>query len=314
MADILEQDDEDKAFDAAFQSETSATEVTKGKDKEAEKPGAKIPEPEPKAKKEAPKDAANPPEDGKSEAELTAPEYVQISKEDWEATKASAVKTEAQLAKAFGTMGQMQQVINALKDATAKGEAVELTDDVVAEIKADYPDLAAPLLKALQKALNGQRGTGKADDKKGQDAAKDKISDSAELIDQALAKREIEALEEDFPHWRDIVGATAKGVQPDPENPYRKWLSTQSPEYQKKVNETNSSAVVRKSIEKFQTDTAAPAPKPAPAQTPPKKPPPPDTSRQDRIKGAIQPRGDGGSPARQTEEDPFEEGFRTGRD
>lgn len=232
-----------------------------------------------------------------------APKYVQVTQEEWDSLKATAGKTaaiEQQLSKVFGTMGNMQQVVTKLQASTPAGMTVELPKDVVSELEKDFPELAPHMRSALEKALKGIRGTGT------QAETPEQTDRWRQMIQEASVKYQMEALEEDHSNWREIVGTVDAEGKHDPNNDFRKWLATQTAEYQAKVNNANSAAVVSKAIERFLAAKAAPAPK---AQTPAPK----IVARQAAIRAAVQPRGDGGQPASSTTvADAFNEGFRGG--
>lgn len=231
-------------------------------------------------------------------AEPVKPKYIRMTEEQFERLSAAAEKTvshEQQLSKAFGTIGNMQKVINKLQSDTPRGIKVEVPKDAFAKMARDFPELAEQNKEALEAALKGITGVGSADAEV--DPAK-----IERLIVEANVKREIEALEDQYPDWRTIVGhvdiATA---QPDPNNPFRKWLATKDVGYQARINGTNSASVIGRAIRTFRAETK-PAPKPAPdlnAQL-----------RQARMREAVQPKGDGGQPKpRNTANDEFEAGF-----
>lgn len=116
---------------------------------------------------------------------------------------------------------------------------------------------------------------------------------------------QLEQLEDLHPTWREIVGTVDSDGKHDSNNEFRKWLGTQPAEYQHKINHANSASVVSRAIDKFNAAKATP-PK---AETPAPK----IAARNDRIRAAIQPRGDGGQPASsKSADDEFSEGFRTG--
>lgn len=235
------------------------------------------------------------------------PKYVQITQEQIDSWKSAAEKTaklEAQLSKVFGTMGDMQQVVRALQSATPAGITVEIPADAFADMEKDFPELAAQSRSALEKALKGIRGTASV----GTVAAPDPeivnklVRDgmSAETI-----KREVAALEEDHPKWREIVGTVDANGQVDPNNDFRKWLAKEPIEYQTKINSTNSAATISKAIEKFQASKTAirPVLKQAPKIA----------ARAAVIREAIQPKGDGGQPnPANSADDDFNSGFKTG--
>jgi hypothetical protein len=121
-------------------------------------------------------------------------------------------------------------------------------------------------------------------------------------MEELAVARETEALEDAFPDWHSIVGAVGKDEQPDPNNPYRKWLATKPDDYQRRINGTMSAAVIGRSIRLFQSETKAPA-KPATQSR--------DSNARDAvIRGAVQPKGDGGAPSSSnSREDAFAAGF-----
>lgn len=239
------------------------------------------------------------------------PQYVRLTKQEWDNAKASVLKVsslESQLAKLTGSIPKaeqiVQQAIAAIQAQTPAGQAVEVTDDDVAEIVADFPDLGGSVKKALQKVAGKLRGTGAAQ------SPTQPVDIGAE-VEKVLTGREKQALEENHPTWRDIVGAVnvSAGDQIPETNPFRQWLATQSADYQKKINDTNSPAVVQNAIERF---LAA-----KPAQAPPSpKPPDRGAARRAVIEDAITPRADGNPPplnSPQSAEEAFATGFKVGK-
>jgi len=256
------------------------------------KPTAK-PAPKAEAKTEAKVEA-------KVEAKPSAPKYVQITQDQLDSLQAAAGKTasiEAQLSKVFGTMGDMQQVVRKLQAATPAGMSIEIPNDAFAEMEKDFPELATRMRDALEKVLKNVRGTAPSSAEPDPEAV-------GKLVDSKAIKREIEALDDVHPTWRAIVGAVDATGQHDPNNPFRKWLATQETAYQTKINATNSAAVISRALDKFIADT-----KPASKVEP--KSAPKIAARVDRIRAAIQPKGDGGQPpAPKTADDDFNAGFQ----
>ena len=233
-----------------------------------------------------------------SQAKNPEPEYVQITKSDWDTVKAAAMKTasyENQFSKLFGTTGQIQKVIGTLQSQTPRGGKIEISKEAFADLEKDFPELANSTRAALEKALSGVSGTGNAE---ADDAA---IKRALAEHNAKVAEREIEALEDEHPDWRKVVGAVSVGEDPDPEHPFRKWLGTKPPEYQARVNGTESAAVISRAISLFQRETKAP-PKPQPQAR--------DNARAGVLRDAVQPKGDGGVPtSSNTPEDAFAAGF-----
>lgn len=243
----------------------------------------------------------------------TPPEYVQITKEQFETLQGAAAETatlKQRLDKAFGQMGGIQRIIQELQQATPKGDAIELPADVVSELETEFPELAGGVKAALTKAMKGLRGTGpgKAADVD-MDAIKAVITDS---LKTSAVERELEALEDAHPDWRKIVGADRKDEDPIDETlPYRVWLKSQPDDYQAKINNSRNALVISRSIDLFQKHQAAQA-KPA-SQPTPKQPDPKAEARKNRVEASLQPRGDGGQPGpAKTPVDDFEAGFNDG--
>lgn len=254
-------------------------------EKPAEKPEAK---PEP---------AATPPVAEK-------PEYVQVTKKEWDEIKAAAMKTasyDQQFSRAFGTLGNLQKNFNELRNAPPPvvekppPTRAEILKEAFAEMEKDFPELAQQNRAALERALSGVPGAN------GAELDVDKIR---QMMVTHTTEREIEALEDAYPEWRTIVGAVdINKEQPDPDNPFRKWLVTKDATYQARVNGSESAAVISRAIRLFQNETKAP-PKPV---TKPR-----DEARAERIREAVQPRGDGaGASPGKTEQDDFLAGFNS---
>lgn len=237
--------------------------------------------------------------------EKPAPEYIQITRSDWAEVRAAAAKTasyDQQLSKAFGTIGNLQKLVNGFQTQAAPPappaqRKVEISRAAFAEMEKDFPELAQQTRAALEAALSGLPGNAAAD----VDATK-----IESMLASYTSRREIEALEDAYPTWRQIVGAVnvTSGEQPDPNNEFRKWLGTKDAAYQNRINGSESAAVIGRAIRTFQNETKA-----APAKV---NGTPRDTARADRIRSAVQPRGDaGGAQAGNTENDEFEAGFRS---
>ena len=277
------------AFDSGFADTTPPAKVTpvvEAAPKVEPKPEVKT-EPKVVAKVEPPK-----------------PEYVRLTKEQFARLDSAANMTAdfgKRLDTALGTVGNMKQIITKLQSDTPIGAAVKLPDDVVSEMEKDFPELAGHLKSSLEKALKGIRGTAPAGAVLDPEETKKQIQAASEAL---ITKLEIEALEDAYPDWRDIVGAVDSQGKFNPANPFRVWLGKQSAEYQHRLNSTNSNVIITRAIDKFKADTAKTA---VPPKVSPK-----DAARRVVIQAAQQPRGDGGQPPpRNTEVDAFNEGFNS---
>lgn len=261
--------------------------------------GGGFPDAEPKTTtdkpaKDKPEAAATPRTEEKPE-----PKYVQVTEAEWAEVRAAAAKTasyDQQLSKAFGTIGNLAKQIAEQKaagqpaTAAAAARKVEIPKAAFESMRRDFPELAEQVQTALEAALSGM-SSGASD----ADPAK-----LESLLDQYTAKREVKMLEAAFPTWREIVGAVGVGEQPDPANPFRKWLSGKPSDYQDRVNSAESADSIGRAIRLFQRETTAPA-RSAPTR---------DTARAERIAAAVQPRGDrAGAGPTSTAEDAFAAGY-----
>lgn len=231
------------------------------------------------------------------------PKYVQITEEQFARLDAAAQKTvalEGQLSKAFGTLGNLDQIVKKLQTATPAGMSVTIPKDAFADMARDFPDLAAQMQAGLEKALAGVSGTGSSSTID-HDAIAKQISERVRERTQAA---QAEELADVYPNWRVIVGAPDNDGKQDANNPFRKWLKTQTPDYQTTVNNTNSGAVIMRAIGRFEKSQT---------KTPPAPVVDPKAVRSARIAAAVRPSGDGGQPAsNRNASDEFAEGFKSG--
>lgn len=199
---------------------------------DAEAPTAAATEPVQPEAKEDPK-----PEPAPAAPVAEGPKYVQITEEQYARLNAVADETASlkqQMSKAFGTMGDLQQVMNRLQSATPAGASVEISVEDFAELAEDFPELAGHTRKGLGrifKRLN-VRGTGGP------------ATVDSELLAQAVrsARQQdaLDVLDDLHPGWRDIVGRAE-----DADNAFRKWLATQTKDYQDRINSTESASITR---------------------------------------------------------------------
>lgn len=260
---------------------------------------ADVPPPKTVAKAEEEPKAAEPPkqEEPVAAAPRAEPKFAQITEEDLATLRAAAAKTatlEGQLSKAFGTMGNLKQVVDRLQTQAPAGVNVEIPPDAFAELEQDFPEVAAKIRSGIEKTLKGVKGGAPAPN----------IDAMGDVARAELVKREVDTLDETHPGWRQTIGAPQ-----DSAHPFRAWLVKQPAEYQQRINSTYSSAVIGRAIDRFETEKkAAEAPPPATRPTAPRL-----VARNDRIRAAVQPRGDGGTPPPpRTDNDEFLDGWKTG--
>ena len=84
---------------------------------------------------------------------------------------------------------------------------------------------------------------------------------------------------------------------------FRRWLATKGTAYEARISGSESSDEIGRAIRLFQTETKG---SPKAAATPR------DTARAERIRGAVQPRGDNaGAPPGKSDDDEFLAGFNS---
>lgn len=238
------------------------------------------------------------------------PRYAKVLQQDWDNLKASAGKIfnlESQLAKLAGSAPNAdriaQQVLEKVRSQTPAGLTVEMSDEDFAELTADYPELAKSTRAALEKVFKKASVTGT-----GPATPPAQPVDVDAAVEKVLLKREQDDLNETYADWSEIVGRpAAPGGDPNLTTDFRIWLGKQSAEYQKKVGETNSPAVVKAAIGLFKASQQE-----TPTQVKPDK----AAARRGVIEDAITPRADGNPPPLnqpQSAEDAFGESFKAAK-
>jgi hypothetical protein len=203
---------------------------------------------------------------------------------------------------AAGKIGGLERTLATLQAATPAGTTVEITDDMFADLKKEYPELGDLVLKGMRNVAGKLKGTAPA------------VAPDPTQIDTTLTNRlvalQIEGLDDERPNWREVTGPVNSNT------PYRQWLAKQPAEYQAKLGSTNSAAIISRSITKFETDAAAEktaadavtaAAEKAAAAKLVKKP-----TRQQVLEAAATPRGAGGHTPAVAAEDDFAAGFKNG--
>ena len=218
------------------------------------------------------------------------PEYVRVTRQEWDNNKAAVGKIaslESQIAKMAGSVPNAdqieQRIVEKIRAQTPSGQAVEFSDEDFAELSAEFPELAKLTRTTLERLFkkSGVRGTGPTNSSNGIDVAKE--------VQKVLLERDEKAFTKAYPTWSEIVGAPAvTGGQPV-QTDFRKWLTTQPPEYQKAINETNDWSELKESLDAFHNSqrTAAPAPSVTPNRA---------AARRAVMEDAVTPKTDGAAP------------------
>ena len=242
-----------------------------------------------------------PPENDEHESDGAAPEYIQVTKQDWEDTKARLIEIDnlkTAHAKTSGSIGTLNQVIEQLKSQTKAGAPVELTDDIVDGLKSEFGDeLSAAMLGVLKKAAPAMRGNGTAFDPI-QIRKEAKAEAEATYSARRIAELQQE-LTEEHPDW-----ATVRGTQE-----FKDWQASLKEDERTRLNTSNSVTYLSRKLSEFkdsqkkkQQTAVADAEKKRIAETK-------GNARRQAMQDAVQPKGDGGHAPAKTEVDDFHAGF-----
>lgn len=152
-----------------------------------------------------------------------------------------------------GRVGMLEQVLKA-QARTPAGQKVQVKLEDFGEFGSEYPDFAQAQLKVINKALSELELAGLSQEFTAEliENAGKKAETAAEYrVEQRDAKRCRQELDETHPGWMEIVGLpeTDGGIPPDTE--YRRWLNTQPEDYRKRMEDTSSSIVMGRSLDKF---------------------------------------------------------------
>lgn len=234
-----------------------------------------------------------------------APKIRQVTETEWNELSARAAAIDEiratqgkQFDTAFGKIGGLERVLKQFQEGTPAGQAVEITEDDLAELRDEYPDLVGPQLKAFQRIVGKMRGTSGAQLDEGRvkeliQPSLSTFSDSA--VERAKVEMANEALDETHPGWQGTIGLPdEQGNTPDTE--FRQWLSTQDQAYQERVSSSFSPVVLGRAIDRFEAHKGELKKKA-------------DSQRRDRFDQAVTPKGDGGHQPAPDDDDDFESGF-----
>ena len=249
-------------FAAAFDEEPTATPAT----------------PEPAAEAPAEPDVPAQPE----------PEYVQLTKAQYEELKAGSVELRAALKtledRSNGSIGNLKQTLAQIQSATPAGQSVQFSAEDFAELKRDFPEMTDSMVAALNRGMSRLKGTGPVvNDEFINAKVQERLTPELERVRKDSALEVMDVIE---PDWRQTVTSPA----------WNDSLSKESPDYQQTVNNSWKLPEVRAAITKFRADTK-PAPK-APA-------------RPSRFAAAVTPKSAGGHSPSSTEEQEFLAAFNS---
>ena len=230
------------------------------------------------------------------------PKMTQISEDEYRklldgVSKIGEIESalEQRFGTAFGKIGGIERVLDQLKSSAPAGGKIELSKEVVADLAAEFPEMAELHFKTLQKLVDVLNTTRTPAPEAG--AAQPSVpvvvdeTAIAQRIRREIAEETLDAFDE---KWRETIGLPdAAGKIPD--TPFRQWLKKQPKEYADRVASTYSANVLTEALTKFKAEQAK-------AQ-----------GRREVLDAAVEVTGSGGqSPnARSTDDDEFDNGFKS---
>jgi hypothetical protein len=239
------------------------------------------------------------------------PEFVQITKADWEkirAETASVSELKQEVAKrfdtTFGKMGGLERTLTQLQQNTPAGQPIVVTEEDLLELKEEFPDLTGNLVKGLTRIVGKFKGTGPAPeiDVAGMVAplVQQAVREQDEKFAKVIEAERLERLTDLHPNWREIAGAENSQTE------YRTWLAKQ-PNGSKILQSDNPREIANSLTAFLDQKKQVEAQKATPQKA---------NGRSQRLAEAVPAKGGSGSAPGHTqpsEDEQFEAGFKAGR-
>jgi hypothetical protein len=203
----------------------------------------------------------------------------------------------------FGTLGHLKQMVQQIQAQNADGKPIEVTDDDMADLKAEFPEFSDLTKKVLAKVVGKLKGTG------GHAAP----VDTEAIVAQAEARAEARVFEKiqkdaeadlrsEHPDWRQTVWGDqddGKTAFKDLKTPFTAWLEKQPEPIRRRIVNSNNPDFLSKQLTRFKEETAEK----------PRVPTPKPNERTARLAASVTPKGvaPSGSPP---EENSMASGFR----
>ena len=200
---------------------------------------------------------------------------------------------EKQFGTAFGKIGGIERVLDQLKTAAPAGGRIELTEEVVADLAAEFPEMAQLQFKTLQKLVDVINTSASTPAPAGAAQPSPVVDEAAieKRVRRAIAEETLDGFDAE---WRTTIGLPKEdGVIPDTE--FRRWLKTQPKDYADRVQSAHGAAPLVDALSKFKASKAK-------AQ-----------GRREVLDAAVEVTGSGGQApnATPTGDDEFDSGFKS---
>jgi hypothetical protein len=246
--------------------------------------GVETPAPAPVTEEPPPPAAEPPPPEPEASP---APPPVDLAK-----LQATVQALEQREGKVFGALGAMKQAIDALKSPQRTAASTKVTAAALKRLSQEFPQLAEYLAEDLNEVLQGgQPATPPSTEPAPATAAPatpapPPVTDGPDPVTRQAEMRVVDGL---HPGWKDKVRSTE----------FQGWLATKPEAEQTKFLTSWSADDVIGTLKAFDDWTAEAARA--------------KQSKQQRLEAAVAPRGNPQQAPAQTEDDAFEEGFRSVR-
>jgi hypothetical protein len=149
-----------------------------------------------------------------------------------------------------GNYGALKSAFQRLQQDTPQGAAVQATDEDMAALKGEFPELGDMTQRALNNVLKRVNLRGAEIDP----AVIDQRVNA--LVGETISKERVsihtELLSGLTPGWQDIIGLPDKATGVEPQTEYRKWLATQPLDFQQKIKSSNNAFEIGSSVKAFQ--------------------------------------------------------------
>ena len=228
------------------------------------------------------------------------PKMTQISEDEYRKLLDSVSKIgeiesalEQRFGTAFGKIGGIERVLDQLKSSAPAGGKIELSKEVVADLAAEFLEMAELQYKTLQKLVDVLNTRTPAPEVGAAQPSAPVVDEAAieKRVRRAIAEETLDTFDE---NWRETIGLPDDAGK-IPDTPFRQWLKKQPTEYANRVASTYSANVLTEALTKFKAEQAK-------AQ-----------GRREVLDAAVEVTGSGGQApnARSSDDDEFDNGFKS---
>lgn len=226
--------------------------------------------------------------------ETPAPKYRQITEEEFAALVAVKDAQTALADKAFGKIGGLERTLGQLSEQLKGGSGVQITDEDLAELRSEYPELANSLTKGLNGVLNKVKGgPAQLDPAVLDQLVQERMTPALQAAQEKWErKQEEKALSRSHADWLAVVNSDG----------FKAWKDQQP--NKDEINSSEDAHFVSTVITNFKNSLKPKTPA-APVADP-------RDIRRKQLEASIAPKGIGGHAAGSNDDDEFMSGFKSG--